>query len=117
MRDKHLTMREVVPHLIKNEGYLSLYKGITATLLRDVPGWGIYFYSYEVLKQWAAIFNKRYSTSYRHPQSAEVFTKILAGGIAGCLSWLVSYPMDIIKTHIQVNPERVAPRIRDVVMT
>jgi len=39
----------------------------------------------------------------------------MAGGTAGCLSWLVSYPMDVIKTYIQVSGEKKAPTIRDVI--
>ena len=29
---------------------MGLYKGFGALMLRDVPGWGVYFYSYELLK-------------------------------------------------------------------
>ena len=36
--------------MMRTEGSLSLYKGFTALMLRDVPGWGVYFCSYEILK-------------------------------------------------------------------
>ena len=42
--------REKIPELIRGEGYAGLYKGFGALLLRDVPGWGVYFWCYEYLK-------------------------------------------------------------------
>ena len=42
--------REEIPKLIRGEGYAGLYKGFGALLLRDVPGWGVYFWCYEYLK-------------------------------------------------------------------
>ena len=49
-RQEFIKYREAIPTLIRNEGPLSLYKGMTALMVRDVPGWGVYFWSYEVLK-------------------------------------------------------------------
>ena len=43
--------RILLPHIIKNEGYRGLYKGFWATLLRDMPGLGFYFFTYEYLKK------------------------------------------------------------------
>ena len=41
--------KEAIPKLIAEEGYRGLYKGFMALLMRDFPGWGTYFYSYELL--------------------------------------------------------------------
>ena len=44
-------MRETIK-LLRNEGFFGgVYKGILSLLLRDVPGWGVYFWSYEFLKR------------------------------------------------------------------
>ena len=49
-RVENVKYRKAIPVLIHNEGFSGLYKGIGALLLRDVPGWGVYFWSYELLK-------------------------------------------------------------------
>lgn len=56
MTDKHLKIGTYIPHMVKTEGYRSLYKGSLALLIRDTPAWGSYFYSYELLKEWASYF-------------------------------------------------------------
>lgn len=35
------------------------------------------------------------------PSQAPVFGAFLAGGLAGCSSWLFTYPIDYVKTVIQ----------------
>jgi len=62
----------------------NLFTGLKPTILRECLGNGIYFYSYYELK------NNNYPI-------------IVSGGIAGCLSWLFSYPFDVIKSRIQIN--------------
>ena len=58
-RQEFMRYREAVPLLMRNEGPMSLYKGFTALLLRDVPGWGVYFCSYEVLKDMFGLSPKK----------------------------------------------------------
>lgn len=52
-----------------------------------ILGFGAYFSSYEFLLR-----------QVEHPGS---FYYIMAGGIAGMCSWIVSYPVDVVKTCIQ----------------
>jgi hypothetical protein len=35
---------------VQQEGVFALYKGLSALLLRDVPGWAVFFATYEILK-------------------------------------------------------------------
>lgn len=67
--------------------YTSLFRGFQATLLRESFSTGIYFSSYHSCKD------------------AEYFTGstnvLFSGGIAGMMSWLFTYPVDVIKTRIQ----------------
>jgi len=46
---------EAIPKLVAEEGYGALYKGFNALLMRDFPGWGTYFYSYEWLQKLVGI--------------------------------------------------------------
>ena len=63
-----------------------LFKGLSATFTREVPGFAIYFSVYERLK------NNRQIEYY------EAFTY---GGISGIVAWIFIYPQDRIKTILQ----------------
>ena len=71
----------------------NLYRGWTATLGREVPGFGIYFSTYEYLKdrQKNTIFAKSYLMPF------------LNGSLSGAASWLFIYPSDPIKTLMQTK--------------
>lgn len=66
-----------------------------ATQLRDAPGLGVYFASYEFLA-------RRLSKD----GTMEALTSLqllFAGGAAGMLSWLFNYPTDVVKTRFQAS--------------
>lgn len=72
-------------HIIRTGGLRALFRGLGITMARDSPAFAIYFTSYEVMT--------------RGDQSvARVFT---AGGVAGTLSWVLLYPIDVVKSRIQ----------------
>jgi len=83
--------------LFRNHGIVGLYQGLCATVLRDIPAFGSYFFFYELTKQILAPEEK-------HPA---LWVNFLAGGAAGFGYWGLFYPLDIIKTRIQtdsINP-------------
>lgn len=78
--------------LSKHGGSLSqLMRGTCLTVLRDVPAVTVYFISFEYLCNMHSM----------HRDQLSVFNLMLAGGTAGCLSWLFTYPIDVIKTRYQ----------------
>ena len=100
MRDQHLTLRKCLPLIVKNEGFFALYRGFFANCIRDVPGWGIYFYAYELIKDKSRKFSKNHFLPSKHPKTRDWLLNVNSGGLAGVLSWLLLYPFDIVKTHI-----------------
>ena len=64
--------------------------GLFSCIVREVPACGIYFGSYAALRD----------------QKQSV---LISGAIAGTLSWLLTYPLDIAKTQIQSGE---SPNIR-----
>lgn len=66
-----------------------VFRGLGPTVLREVPSFGTYFLTYELL------------TRSEGPVSTG--TMLLAGGFAGMASWLVSYPVDVLKTRVQTD--------------
>jgi len=78
---------------MKELGFLGLYKGATACLLRDVPFSAIYFPTYAHLKKSFAD-----ETGYISPLSI-----LTAGAIAGAPAASLVTPADVIKTRLQVK--------------
>jgi hypothetical protein len=64
------------------------FKGINATFTREIPGFSIYFTTYEFLKS-------NYPNTY--------LNCFLFGSISGLLSWIFIYPQDRIKTLMQTT--------------
>jgi len=65
------------------------------TFIRDVPGWATYFYAYEYFKRVISSGINSHD-NLRLKYSIMIFS----GGTAGVVSWLVSYPFDVIKSDI-----------------
>jgi hypothetical protein len=71
-----------------------LYKGFGATFTREVPGFAIYFTTYEYLK------NKFYTSQNK---DISIPASFVFGGLSGSMAWIFIYPQDRIKTIIQSN--------------
>ena len=72
-----------------------LFKGLSVTFTREVPGFAIYFSTYEYLK------NKINKLNILHESNMYIGASFINGGIAGSFAWLFIYPQDRIKTIIQ----------------
>lgn len=102
-RTESIPYRVVVPQLIRNEGFMALYKGFWALAARDVPGWATYFWTYEVLKDQFGL-----QEADKNGDAATwmgIMTRLWCAGVAGQVSWIVSYPADVIKTQMQCTQE------------
>lgn len=85
---------------------LKLFKGLSVTFTREVPGFGIYFTVYEQLKQ------RLYTKQKKEITKTGSF---LAGGLSGATAWLFIYPQDLIKTRIQSGSDKpIKTMITDV---
>lgn len=83
-----------------------LFQGLSATLYRETPGFGIYFSTYHYLKKKR---EDRLSIHYfgnNDKSSISPFESFTYGGIAGITSWVFIYPQDRIKTHLQAIKDR-----------
>ena len=68
---------------------------MTITLWRDVPYSGLYLFLYESLKA---------SPLGQHVRSSNASLQHLSCGlVAGTLASLVTQPLDVVKTHVQVS--------------
>ena len=78
--------------IFAQEGIRGMYKGLMVTALRELPSIGCYFTVYKYMRE---KLDKAFGAGWG------VTSTIFAGGIAGCASWTVVYPLDVIKTNIQ----------------
>jgi len=96
----------VTMQILKSSGIRGLYRGLTATFLRDTS-YGAYFASYELSCRFFAgsplmIFSAPSSDLPQPPAPSLQWTYLLvAGGIAGVIGWLATFPMDVVKTRVQ----------------
>ncbi|CAI2376839.1 unnamed protein product [Moneuplotes crassus] len=82
------------------EGFSGLFRGLTPTLTREILGNGSFFASYGYLKR---VF--KIDQLSQNNQSLKSLYIFLSGGLGGILSWIACYPMDIVKSVMQNNPE------------
>ena len=69
-----------------------MFKGLSATFTREIPGFAIYFSTYEGLK-------KYFYTSKN--KEINIPSSFVFGGLSGTMAWIFIYPQDRIKTILQ----------------
>ena len=77
--------------LIARHGLRSLSHGFSLTAFRETPACAVYIASYEMM------------TGENSGNKASLLQLLIAGGIAGCLSWIFTYPIDTVKTKYQAD--------------
>ncbi|XP_049898511.1 solute carrier family 25 member 48 [Epinephelus moara] len=85
-----------ISSILQSEGLQGLYRGGGAMLLRDVPGYVLYFIPYSIFCD----LLKPDATSSPHPGSIW-----LAGGLAGSISWVTATPADVVKSRMQADAQ------------
>lgn len=84
-------------HIFRDHGISGLYRGWVMTTMRDVPAFAVYFYSHEEIKHWLTKGDRVNETTGN---------LLMAGGLAGTLSWLLLHPVDVVKSCTQSQPVR-----------
>ena len=84
--------------IMRTEGAVGLYRGLTPTLLGIIPYAGLSFYFFELLK---TKLLKHFPWARSKTPSGEMTlvlsAKLLCGGLAGALSQTISYPLDVAR--------------------
>jgi solute carrier family 25 carnitine/acylcarnitine transporter 20/29 len=84
--------------VLQTEGIRGLYFGGVVNALRDSLGYGFYFWSYD-------LSTRLMSSEKEHSLSAggEATRVLLCGGLAGVVTWVSIFPLDVIKTKVQTQ--------------
>ncbi|KAF7231250.1 mitochondrial basic amino acids transporter isoform X1 [Nothobranchius furzeri] len=80
--------------IYRREGLWGINRGMVTTLVRETPGFGVYFLSYDVLTRSLGCES---NDPYMIPKL------LFAGGMAGIASWISTYPVDVIKSRLQAD--------------
>lgn len=96
---------ECIRRVVDSDGLGGLlFRGIGVTLLREVPSYGLYFLAYEFTK--SALLGLLVAVPGSLPHSTlallEQCVPLVGGAAAGVASWVPVYPIDVVKTNVQV---------------
>lgn len=92
----------LVRNIVRREGIKGLYRGWTATVIRDAPSHAVYFGTYEYMRELL-------HPGCRTDSEESLSTMLVSGGLAGSLSWLCCYPLDVVKSRLQAQGAGGAP--------
>jgi hypothetical protein len=67
-------------------------RGLGPTLAREIPSYGLYFWTYGWLTQ---------SSSVSGMLDLGALSPLVFGAVAGMAAWIPVYPIDVVKTRIQ----------------
>ncbi|TRY55115.1 hypothetical protein DNTS_034531 [Danionella cerebrum] len=79
--------------ILREDGVKGLFRGMWALALRDVPCFGLYFLPYELT--WRMMTEQG-----QQPGHSAV---LVAGGVAGVVTWACATPMDVVKARLQMS--------------
>ena len=85
-----------------------VYRGLGATLLRDVPGVGAYYAAFEAMR--------RRAVALRGSPKLELTELAVAGAGGGVAFWTVALPLDFAKTRLQVGAEAGSASVAGVLL-
>ncbi|XP_033209402.1 mitochondrial basic amino acids transporter-like [Belonocnema kinseyi] len=77
--------------IYRRKGFKGVFSGLGITFLREIPSYGIYFFTYEALTKSSAA------------SAISTLQMLLAGGLAGTASWIFTYPLDVVKSRLQAD--------------
>eukprot|EP01087_Luapelamoeba_hula_P016357 TRINITY_DN5027_c0_g1_i1.p1 TRINITY_DN5027_c0_g1~~TRINITY_DN5027_c0_g1_i1.p1 ORF type:complete len:662 (+),score=109.99 TRINITY_DN5027_c0_g1_i1:80-2065(+) len=106
VQDRYKGPVDVMRRIYRKAGIFGLGRGMSATVYRETPAYVGQFVVYELLKRaMMAQEEKEGSADDLNP-----FQLMFAGGLAGISAWVVSYPMDLVKSQIQAAPDFLAAK-------
>ncbi|GAB0087181.1 mitochondrial ornithine transporter 1 [Sergentomyia squamirostris] len=97
----HITPYKLTREILKAEGVPGLFRGLTSTFAREMPGYFFFFGGYEGARE-----------MMRQPGQTKddigALRTMAAGAFGGVVLWTVIFPADVIKSRIQVASLRTS---------
>ena len=98
---------DAVKKIYSAEGIRGLGRGMTITLWREVPAFGFYFGTYDLLC-------RQLVRDGGEVHDLPALWLCVAGGLSGVASWCMTYPFDFIKSRIQTDGVHGPPQYRGI---
>eukprot|EP00090_Calanus_glacialis_P021630 TRINITY_DN33387_c0_g1_i1.p1 TRINITY_DN33387_c0_g1~~TRINITY_DN33387_c0_g1_i1.p1 ORF type:complete len:316 (-),score=70.65 TRINITY_DN33387_c0_g1_i1:69-971(-) len=87
----------MISSILKNEGPRGMFRGLVPTWCRELPGYFFFFLGYETSKTLLALNGQRSKDDLTSLET------MFCGGMAGVCFWSCIFPLDVIKSRIQVR--------------
>lgn len=91
-RSRYRGMMDVVRHIVQDHGYLGLYRGLPATMIRHIMWNGGYFGSISMI---------RARLPHATTKSENMRNSLISGTLGGFIGTVLNTPLDVVKTRIQ----------------
>ncbi|XP_018327395.1 mitochondrial ornithine transporter 1 [Agrilus planipennis] len=89
------TPSKLTAKIFREEGIKGLFRGLIPTLVREMPGYFFFFGGYEGTREFL-----------RSPEQTKddigLLKTMIAGSVGGLVFWTLFYPVDVVKSRIQV---------------
>ncbi|EDO35704.1 predicted protein [Nematostella vectensis] len=79
-----------------SEGLRGCFRGMAITTTRDIPAFALYFGSFQYVCELL-------TPKGEHVDNLSPIRLFFSGGIAGTLSWILTYPVDMVKSCYQAD--------------
>lgn len=83
---------------MRDYGVKGLFRGLTMTVAREMPSYFCFFGVYEAVRE-------ALKPAGRTRADCGLLATTLAGATGGLLLWTVTFPVDVVKSRIQLNDE------------
>uniref|UniRef100_A0A8B9ZUL6 Mitochondrial glutathione transporter SLC25A39 n=2 Tax=Anas TaxID=8835 RepID=A0A8B9ZUL6_9AVES len=98
MQSRQLSYRELrvcIQSAVAQDGWLSLWRGWGPTVLRDVPFSALYWFNYELVREWLC--------AQARLDEATFMISFASGAISGTVAAVLTLPFDVVKTQRQIE--------------
>lgn len=82
--------------ILREDGVQGLFRGLTATFTREMPGYFFFFLAYEATRQ-------ALTPPGKTKDEIGAGRTVVAGGVAGVTLWTIIFPADVVKSRLQVS--------------
>ncbi|KAL2915067.1 hypothetical protein HK105_205391 [Polyrhizophydium stewartii] len=98
---------DVVRRIVRDHGVRNgLFRGTTATVLKEIPAYAGFYAAFEAAKRLIA------GTPAESPADLPPHLLMVAGACGGMAYWTCCYPLDVAKSRIQrTNPDKVSGNV------
>ena len=98
---RNLSYITEIKRIYNEQGFKGFARGYQGMLIRDGPGFGIYFMTFAKLKAKLGVSESDKQRHYNGLSSQQVgLRQFVSGGLAGGATWMFCYPADLIKTKL-----------------